>query len=145
MLVSHAADILVEHAGSERPCTLWVWLRGQDLDTASEEDLHMLVDATRDRCPRFSVLLQRLGSHFELRQDISAAVCAHADNLPPALPVLNEHLASGAVFVWVEQSRRMPAAQASAIFQQALHWCAHDYSDLLAEFQEQLEAAANRK
>lgn len=142
MLVSHAPDILVEQAGSGRPCSLWVWLRGQDLDTSSEEDLHMLVDATRDRCPRFSILLHRLGTRFELRQDITPALIAHADTLPAALPVLAEHVTSGALFVWIDQSRRMPAARASAIFQQALHWCAHDYSDLLAEFQEQLEAAA---
>lgn len=142
MLVSHAADILVEQAGTGHSCTLWLWLRSQDLDPGSEEDLHMLVDATRDQCPRFSVLLRSLGARFELRQDITSAMHARPATLPPALPLLAEHLASGAVFVWVDQSRRMPAPQASSIFQQALRWCAHDYSDLPAEFQEQLEAAA---
>jgi hypothetical protein len=140
MMVSHASDILVERAGAEQPCTLWLWLRGQDLDPASEQDLHMLVDATRDQCPRFSVLLKRLGSRFELRQDITSALHAHADAVPPVLPVLPEHLANGDVFVWIDHFRRIPAAQAAALFKEALRWCAHDYSDLMGEFQEQLES-----
>lgn len=145
MLISHANDILVEHNDSGHPSTLWVWLRHQDLDPGSEDDLHMLVDATRKQCPRFSVLLHRLGSRFELRQDISAAVVAHADTLPAALPVLTEHLASGNVFVLVDGLLRMPAAKASAVFKEALRWCAADYGDLLPEFQDHLEAASKTR
>jgi hypothetical protein len=142
MLVSYASDILVDHytdSGQRR--TLWVWLRHQDLDPGSEDDLHMLVDAERKNGPRYSILLHSLGSRFELRQDITHAVNAHADTLPPVLPVLTEHLASGNVFVMVDGFLRMPADQTSAIFQEALRWCAPDYSDLLAEFQDHLEAA----
>jgi hypothetical protein len=139
-MIVHAQDILVEHSGSQRPCTLWVWLRSQDLDTASEDDLRMLVDATRGST-RFSIMLHRLGPRFEVRQDISAAIYAHADTPPPALPVLTEHLASGALFVWVDGERRLASDKAAALLHDALRWCADDYHDLMAEFQEHLEAA----
>jgi hypothetical protein len=143
MLNSYLNDILVESYGSgaERPCSMWVWLRHQGLDCSSEEDLRMLVDATRPNCPRYSVLIHRLGPRTELRQDITAAVYAHAEILPPALPVLTEHLTSGALFVFVDGERRLPAAKASSLFKEALRWCAADYSDLLPEFQDHLEAA----
>ena len=141
MMIAHANDILVERSGSDKAITMWVWLRSQDVDTAREDDLRMLVDATRESA-RYSILLHALGPRFEIRQDISAAVNAHADTLPPALPVLSEHLASGALFVWVDRERRLAADQAVALLQEALRWCAPDYHDLLAEFQEHLEAAA---
>ena len=138
-MIVHAHDILVERSGSARPCSLWVWLRGQDLDTASEDDLRMLVDASGD-APCYSIVVHRLGGRFEIRQDISAAVRTHAETLPAALPILTEHFASGALFVWVEQERRLSPDRAVALLQDALRWCADDYHDLLEEFQEHLEA-----
>jgi hypothetical protein len=138
-MIVHAHDILVERSGSARPCSLWVWLRGQDLDTASEGDLRMLVDASGDG-PGYSIVVHRLGGRFEVRQDITDAVRTHAETLPPALPILTGHLASGALFVWVEQERRLSPDRAVALLQDALRWCADDYHDLLEEFQEHLEA-----
>lgn len=141
MLVHHAHEILVERSGALAACSLWVLLRGYDVDMACEADLHMIVDATRasGECLRFSMLIESLGSHYEIRQDISAAVFAHADALPPGLPVLAEHFASGALFVWKGGTLRIPPQQAAAIFKEALSWCADDYSDLLAEFRDLLE------
>ena len=140
-MITYANDILVERPGAEGPCTMWVWLRSADLDTASADDLRMLVDATRNQCPRFSIEIHRLGARFAIQQDISAAVCAHAEAMPRALPVLVEHVASGALFVWVDNERRLDPQRAVALLKEALRWCADDYHDLLGEFQEQLEAA----
>ena len=139
-LISYADDILVEASGAEPARSVWVWLRSQDLDTSSADDLRMLVDASGGGRV-FSVVLHELGSRFKIRQNISDAVYAHAEALPPALPVLVEHLASGALFVWIDNERRLGAERSVALLKEALRWCADDYHDLLDEFQAQLEAA----
>lgn len=141
-LVVWANDILVEDYGPEPPRTLWVCLRSQDLDTADAQSLRWLLDTPAPPYKRCSILVHALGSRFEIRQDITAPLYAHADAMPATLPVLTEHFASGALFVWDENKRQLHPERAVALLTEALRWCADDYHDLLEEFQEQLEAAA---
>lgn len=144
MLVAHVHDILVRFSDG-RQTSLWVVLRGQDVNPADEDEIRMVVDFLRQRDPpRFSVCRARFGGGYELHQDVGEAVARH--EFPDSLLVIADNFRNGGLFVTDRDgSRVLDSAQAFHLFKEALRWCDDEYSDLLPEFADQIDAHLQRK
>lgn len=120
------------HLPGEDAVNFWVLLRGQDL-SGDEEQIAFILPWLRERCATFSRCRARLAAGLFLHQDVSAAVFSLKD--VPDLPILEEHLRAGNLYVGDADGRRLlRPAEAALLFAEALRWCDADYGDLCAEF-----------
>lgn len=131
-------SITLHIPGEPGAINFWVWLRGQGMNPADDDDIRLLAPWLRERCASFSRARQALGDGLMLHQDVTAAALAAEEAID--LPVLREHVESGALFVGdLDGNRLLAPTEAGRLFVEALRWCDADYHDLMPEFADLVE------